>query len=132
MSSVIRRKPDVRIGAGEREGKCSGMTSPWVVATTRRRGRKPAQISPLVKTMFPLDGCADFWESLSCNGFEIPGLVPEARPATGGLFLVWGVTSFQNGLRRGTNQFARCASVFEKPAAFKRADTTACGFGAGR
>src|SRR4051812_7750850 len=97
MSSVIRRRPAVRIGVGEREGECSVMTSPWVVATTRRRGRKPAQINPLAETGFPLDGCTDFWESHLSHEIEIPGLVPEARPATGGLLLVWVLTSFQNG-----------------------------------
>src|SRR4051794_11379568 len=99
MSSVIRRKPAARIGAAEREGESvnSDMTSPWVAVTTRRSGRNPAQISPLVETAFPLDDRSDFWESHGCQTHEIPGLCAggTARPWRALLILGW--YSFQNG-----------------------------------
>src|SRR3954452_10663606 len=73
------------------------MTSPWVDATTRRSGRKPAQISLLAEPALPLDSRSDFWESRSCHRIEIPGLCAggTARPWRGLLLLEWG--SLQTG-----------------------------------
>src|SRR3954451_17294008 len=106
------------------------MTAPFGLLRTRRRGRKPAQISPLAETGFPLDGCSDFWESRSCHGRD-------SRLHAGGTARHWrasaflGVDFLPERLRRDANQFARGASVFENLAAFKRADTTICGVEAG-
>jgi hypothetical protein len=112
-------------------GVCAAYRAPFGLLRTRRRGRKPAQISSLAETRFLLDGCADFWESRDCHIIEIPYIVPTARPASGGLFCFLGVDFLPERLRCGANQFARGASLLEKPAAFKRADTPICGVGAG-
>src|SRR3954454_12877560 len=103
------------------------MQAPFGLLRTRRRGRKSAQISPLAETGFPLDGCTDFWESLSCNRSEIPGFVPDSTARHWRALLFLGVDFLPERLRRGANQFACGASLLEKPATFKRADTPICG-----
>src|SRR4051794_3085244 len=88
---------------------------------------KSAQISSLAETGFPLDGCANFWESHDCDIEEIPDIVPDSTARLWRAFLFLGFDFLPERLRRDANQIARGASLCEKPATFKHADTASRG-----
>jgi hypothetical protein len=90
----------------------AGIAAPSGLVTPARRGRKPAQISPLTeKGIFGLDARSDFWEALFVEDRDSRLRAGQHGPPLAGLLFSGVGVPFQNKLNDTRESSSRAAQV---------------------